>query len=59
MKRLNPYSIGETPNLNPCERCIVKVNCSEQCDDRLRWFLKNQKSKPITIRLKQKRRKKK
>jgi len=59
MKKLSPFSIGSTPTFDPCEKCFVKACCSELCDDRLRWFLKNQKSKPIKIKLGRKRRNKK
>lgn len=59
MKRLSPYSIGETPNFDPCEKCIIKVNCSELCDDRLKWYWKNMKTPPIKIKFGRKRRKKK
>jgi hypothetical protein len=45
--KLNPYSIGETPTFDPCLKCLVKACCSEICDSRLRWFMKNVKSQQI------------
>jgi hypothetical protein len=59
MRRLNPYSIGEIPNFNPCEKCIIKVNCSEECDDKLRWNIKVLNRKPSSVKIKLRRRKKK
>ena len=59
MKRLNPYSIGETPNLNPCEKCLIKACCSEQCDDRLRWNMANVKPPSIKIRLSKRKKRRK
>ena len=58
-KILSPYSIGSPPTFDPCEKCIVKINCSELCDDRLRFTMANKKAKSIKIRLGRKRRKKK
>jgi len=56
-RKLNPYSIGEIPIFNPCDKCIIQVNCSELCDDKLRWQMKNKKIPPIKIKLKQRKRK--
>jgi hypothetical protein len=60
-KKLSPYSIGETPCFDPCLTCLVKSCCSEICDARLRWFMKNVKSKkkPIKIGMRKRRKIKK
>ena len=58
MKGLSPYSIGPPPTFDPCEKCIIKVNCSETCDDRFRWVMNNKKPTSIKIRIKRRRKKK-
>jgi hypothetical protein len=60
MVGLNPYSIGAPPNFNPCEKCIIQVNCSIECNDKLRWNIKILNRKPVDkIMLNRRRRKKK
>jgi len=56
---LNPYSIGPVPTFDPCEKCLIKVCCSETCDGKFRWNMANVKPSAIRIRIGRKRRKKK
>jgi len=58
MLKLNPYSIGEIPNFDPCKKCLIKACCSKKCDDTLRWIIKTKKSSTIKIRIKKRRKKK-
>ena len=51
MRKLNPYSIGETPTFDPCEKCLVKSCCSEICDDRLRYTMKLIKNRPRPLKI--------
>jgi len=55
MRTLSPYSIGETPTFDPCEKCIIKVNCSQICDGKLRYDNTNKKPKIIKIKLNRRR----
>lgn len=51
MKKLSPYSIGEPPTFDPCEKCLLKVCCSEICDARLRWFMNQVKTRPEATKI--------
>ncbi len=59
MNTLSPYSIGKAPTFDPCEKCIVKIHCSEICDDRLRYIMAHKKPSSIKIRFPKRRKKKK
>jgi hypothetical protein len=61
MRKLSPYSIGAPPTFDPCEKCIVKVCCSEACDEKIRYLMSQMIVNPPArkLRLAKKRRKKK
>lgn len=56
---MNSYTIGDIPVSDPCEKCILKSNCSEECRDKFLFDKHNIKPKPISLRIKKKRKKKK
>jgi len=58
MVGLNPYSIGPTPNFDPCEKCFVKACCSKTCDDKFRWNMNNVKQAKLKIKFGKRRKKK-
>lgn len=52
-KRSSAYMIGKPPIFNPCNDCIVQVNCSETCRPKILFDTnENNKEKYIEIRLK-------
>ncbi len=59
MNNLSPYVIGDIPNFNPCDKCILKVKCSDNCDEKLLYLRYKKKSEKVIIRLSKRRRKKK
>jgi len=46
------YTIGKPPVLDPCLECIIKINCSERCKDKILWVIDNPTKKSSRIKLK-------
>jgi len=58
MTTLSPYSIGEIPNFDPCDKCLIRVACTQVCKPKLRFDKNQPKSEKIVIRARRRRKKK-
>ena len=54
----NSYAIGHVPTFDPCDECLLKTVCEEQCKDKFLYDKNNKTPKPIKIKITKKRKRK-
>lgn len=59
MVKDSPYYIGDHPIFDPCDKCIVKVCCSEICKEKIMFLKGYKKPNEIVAKFKLLRRRKK
>ncbi len=52
------FIIGASPIFNPCDECLVKITCNQNCDDKILFELnKKRKNPPLKLKFKRKNKK--